>query len=107
MRKNINLAVALLAAAIPFALAPALAHASLQLPSYAAGTDVMAQATSTGKKITDLASLIVAIIAIICIIVSGVFFSQGNAETGKRYLVGSLIGLFVAGCAAGIAQLAL
>lgn len=81
------------------------AEAALQLPNYAAGQDVTNQVQQQGKKITDLISMIVAILAIIGIIIGGGHFAVGKGEEGKKYLFGGVIGLILAGAAYGIASL--
>jgi hypothetical protein len=81
------------------------AHADITLPSYAAGGDVKTKVESVGKKVTDTISLVVAVIAILCMVASGGYFASGKSDEGKRLLFGSITGLVVAGMAYGIAAL--
>lgn len=81
------------------------ACADITLPSYAAGGDVRTKVESVGKKITDTVSLVVAVIAILCMVASGGYFSTGKSEEGKKLLFGSIAGLIIAGLAYGIAAL--
>lgn len=80
------------------------AEAALQIPSYAQGGDLKTVTESKGKKITEIVSLVVVIISIICIMIGGGYFSVGNGERGKQFVVGSVVGLILAGAAYSIAQ---
>lgn len=81
------------------------AEAALQLPNYAQGGSLSTTIQSKGKAITDIISMIVAILAIIGMIVGAGYFTVGNGEKGKMFLFGGVIGLVVAGSAYGIAAL--
>jgi uncharacterized membrane protein len=87
------------------ALWPATAQAQTKLPSYAAGADVQTKVETVGKKVTDVVSLVVAVIAIVCMVASGAFFAMGNREAGRQLLFGSMAGLLISGLAYGIAAL--
>jgi ABC-type Fe3+ transport system permease subunit len=87
------------------ALLPATTHAQTKLPSYAAGADVQTKVETVGKKVTDVVSLVVAVIAIVCMVASGAFFAMGNREAGRQLLFGSMAGLLISGLAYGIAAL--
>lgn len=76
-----------------------------ELPSYAQGGDVSSQLEEKGLLITDTITLLSAIVGVVAIAASGMYFSSGNAEKGKTYLFGGLIGIFIAGTVYGIAGL--
>lgn len=89
-----------------FALFAISAHASLQLPNYAAGGgNLQAEVQSKGKAITDIVSMVVAIVAILGIIVGGGKIAFGKAEEGKAWVIGGIVGLAIAASAFGIASL--
>lgn len=90
---------------IPLSLIAFRAFAELQMPGYAGGGDLKSDLESTGQNITEVASLAVAIIAIIGMTIGGGYFAFGNGDMGKRWLMGGGIGLFIAGSVAGIASL--
>ncbi|MES0328326.1 MAG: TrbC/VirB2 family protein [Gammaproteobacteria bacterium] len=75
------------------------------LPSFASGGDITGDLESKGQTIVDTVTLISAIAGVIAIAGSGVYFSGGNSEKGKQFLVGGLIGIFVAGAVYSIAGL--
>ena len=76
-----------------------------ELPSYAQGGDVSSQLEEKGLLITDTITLLSAIVGVVAIAASGMYFSSGNSEKGKTYLFGGLIGIFIAGAVYGIAGL--
>ncbi len=79
---------------------------ALQLPSYAqSGGNLSQSIQSKGKAITDVISMIVAILAIIGILVGAGKFGVGNGEEGKRWVIGGVVALIIAGCVYGIASL--
>lgn len=75
------------------------------LPSYAQGGDVSSQLEEKGLLITDTVTLLAGIVGVVAIAASGMYFSSGNAEKGKQFLSGGLIGIFIAGAVYGIAGL--
>ena len=81
------------------------AFGALDLPNYASGGNLKSELQSKGKAITDTVSMIAAIVSIIGIVVGGGMIGSGNADSGKRYVLGGIIGLIIAGVAFGIAQL--
>lgn len=85
--------------------APELAQATTTLPNYAAGADVKSTLESKGKAITDIISLVIAIISIMAIMVGGGYFAAGNSERGKTFVIGGMIGILLTGLAYGIAAL--
>jgi hypothetical protein len=100
MKKVLLVAACLMAvwAALP-------AEAALQLPNYAQGGSLSTTVQAKGKAITDIISMIVAILAIIGMIIGGGYFTVGNGEMGKKFLFGGVIGLIIAGSAYAIAAL--
>lgn len=76
-----------------------------ELPSYAQGGNVSTQLEEKGLMITDTVTLLVGIVGVVAIAASGLYFSSGNAEKGKQFLSGGLIGIFIAGAVFGIAGL--
>jgi hypothetical protein len=76
-----------------------------ELPSYAQGGDVGSQLEEKGLLITDTVTLLAAIVGVVAIAASGVYFSSGNSEKGKQFLFGGLIGIFIAGAVYSIAGL--
>jgi hypothetical protein len=89
-------------AAVWFALP---AEAAVTLPNYAQGSSLTATAQTKGKAVTDLISLIVAILAIIGMLVGAGYFAVGNGEKGKMFVVGGVIALLIAGGVYGIAAM--
>lgn len=81
------------------------AEATLQLPNYAQGGDLSTTIQTKGKALTDIISMIVAILAIIGMIIGGGYFTVGNGEMGKKFLFGGVTGLIIAGAAYAIAAL--
>lgn len=81
------------------------AEAAVQLPNYAQGGNLSSGLQSTGKAITDIISLVVAILAIIGIMVGAGFFATGNGERGRTFVIGGVVALILAGSAYGIAAL--
>lgn len=81
------------------------ARADLQLPSYAAGADVKTTIESKGKKVTDVALLVVAVLGILGLIYGAGLCAMGQADRGKPVLGWALAGLAIAGCVYGIAAL--
>lgn len=81
-------------------------EAALQMPNYASGGgNLTADVQSKGKAITDIASMIVAIVAILGIIIGGGKIAFGQGEEGKKWLIGGIAGIAIAGMAYGIASL--
>ena len=73
------------------------------LPSFANGGDLSSQLESKGEAITDAVTLVAAIVGVVAIAGSAIYFSSGNADRGKQFLTGGLIGIFIAGAVYGIA----
>ncbi len=80
---------------------------AIQLPNYAAGGNVQSEVQTKGKAFTDLISMVVAILAIIGILIGAGYFGVGNGEKGKKFVVGGIIALILAGSVYGIAKLAI
>lgn len=76
-----------------------------QLPNYASGNNLESELQTKGKAITDIVSLVVAMIAILGIIVGGGKLASGNPEGGKQWIIGGIAGLIISGVAYGIASL--
>lgn len=76
-----------------------------QLPSYASGGNLQGDLESKGQTITEILSLIGLILAIITIVIGGIKIGTGDAEGGKRLLIGGLIGIVIIGSVYGIAGL--
>jgi hypothetical protein len=94
--------------AIFFALAIAVlpAHASLTLPNYAAGGgNLTSDLQSKGKAVTDIISMVVAILAIMGILIGAGKIGVGKGEEGKQWVVGGIVALVIAGSVYGIASL--
>lgn len=85
------------------AVEPALAD--LRLPNYAQNQGLEQALESKGRNITNMISMVVAIIAIIGMLIGAGYFGVGNKETGTKFLVGGVIALVIAGTVFGIAQL--
>jgi hypothetical protein len=83
------------------------AEATMQLPSYAQDTGVQQAVQTKGKAFTDLISMIVAILAIIGMLIGAGYYGVGNGEQGKKYLIGGVVALIIAGSVYGIATLAI
>ena len=81
------------------------AWAALQLPNYAQGADLRVQLEERAHSITDVIALLVGILAIIGILIGAGYFATGQSERGRSYVTGSVIGLVLAACAYGIANL--
>ena len=86
-------------------LAPAHDAEAFKLPNYATSSNVEAEIQSKGKKITNTIALVVGIVAIIGMLVGAGYMGAGNAETGKRYLLGGVIAIVLASVVYGIASL--
>lgn len=74
-----------------------------KLPTFASGGDLSSQLESKGQAVTDMITLVAAIVGVVAIAGSAIYFSSGNADRGKQFLVGGLIGIFIAGTVYGIA----
>lgn len=81
------------------------AFGGIDLPNYASGGNLKTELQSKGKAITDVVSMVAAIVSIIGIVAGAAMIGSGNADGGKRYVIGGVVGLIVAGVAFGIAQL--
>lgn len=81
------------------------AQAAVRLPSYAQGADVTTDVQNKGKKVTDLISMIVAILAIIGMLIGAGYYGVGNGEKGKTFLIGGVVALVIAGSVYGIAAM--
>lgn len=84
--------------------APA-AMAAMQLPNYAQGGNLTTETQSKGKKVTDFIVMVVAILSIISLAIGAGGFGTGNADAGKRFVVGGVLGLVFGGAIYGIAAL--
>jgi hypothetical protein len=73
------------------------------LPSYAQSGDVSSQLEEKGLLITDTVTLLAGIVGVVAIAGSAIYFSSGNADKGKQFLTGGLVGIFIAGAVYGIA----
>ena len=78
-----------------------------QLPNYAQGGNLSTTLQSKGKAITDVISMIVAILAIIGILIGAGYFGVGNGDRGKQWVVGGVVALVIAGSVYGIAAIAI
>jgi hypothetical protein len=78
---------------------------ALTLPNYATSGDLSQSIQSKGKAITDIISMIVAILAIIGILVGAGKFGVGNGEEGKKWVFGGVVALIIAGSVFSIAAL--
>lgn len=78
---------------------------SVELPSWANTGDLESELSSKGKEAASIISIIVAILAIVGMLVGAGFFAVGNQENGKKYLIGGIIGLIIAGSVFGIAAI--
>lgn len=106
--KNLLLAVAcVLTLSFTAVLPVSTAEAAVTLPNYAQGGNITQDVQTKGKKITDLVSMIVAILAILGIFIGAGYYGVGKGDQGKVYVIGGLVGLLIAGSAYGIAALAL
>lgn len=80
---------------------------AVDLPNYAKGGNLSSSIQSKGKNFTDLISMIVAVLAIIGMLVGAAKFAIGNGEDGKKWVIGGVVALVLAGSVYGIAQMAL
>jgi hypothetical protein len=79
---------------------------ALQMPNYAnGGGNLTSDLQSKGKAVTDIISLIVAMLGIIGILVGAGYFTAGKRENGMQWVVGGIVGLIIAGSVYGIAGL--
>ncbi len=84
---------------------PFTARAATQLPSYMqSGSDLASTVNSKGSEVTQLVSLIVVALAVIGMLIGGGYFAVGRGEEGKRYLLGGVIAVIIAGAAYSIAS---
>lgn len=97
--------ILLLCACIAAVLLVIPAEAAMQLPNYAQGGNVQQAVQTKGKQVTDLISMIVAILAIIGMLVGAGYFGVGNGEKGKQWVLGGVIALLIAGSVYGIAAM--
>ena len=81
------------------------AEAALQLPGYATGQSVKADLESKGRKVTDVVTLVVGIGAILGILWGALKIGTGNAEEGKRYVIGGMTAIVIASVVYGIVAL--
>ena len=98
----------LLLAGFACALAAASALAgndAVELPSWGNQGDIAAELSSTGERISNILSSVVSILSVIGMLVGAAMFPVGRGEDGKRWLIGSAVGLIVAGSVYGIAGL--
>ena len=104
--KHFLLAIACLVSFGMTAVLPvATAQAAVTLPNYAAGGNVQVEIQNKGKKATDLVVMVVAIIAIIGMAVGAGNFAAARPEDGKKWVLGGIVGLVIAGSIYGIAAL--
>ncbi len=75
------------------------------LPSYAQGGDLEGALETKGQAVTDIVTLLAAIVGVIAIGIAGMYFSAGDSDKGKQFLIGGLIGIFIAGAVYSIATL--
>lgn len=75
------------------------------LPGFASGGDFSGDLENKAETITNAVIAVAVIAGIIGIVVGGIKYSSGNADSGKQWLVNSLIGLFLSGSVYGIAAL--
>jgi|GEM_PF-2708895 len=80
---------------------------AVQLPNYAQGGNLSTTLQSKGKAITDVISMVVAILAIIGILIGAGYFGVGNGDRGKQWVVGGVVALIIAGSVYGIAAIAI
>lgn len=80
---------------------------AVTLPNYAQGGNVTQSVQTKGKAFTDLISMIIAILAIIGMLIGAGYYGVGNGENGKRFVIGGVISLVLAGSVYGIAAMAL
>jgi len=78
---------------------------AIDLPNYANAGNLNTELQSKGKKITDTVSMVAVIISIIGLLIGAVFIGGGNADSGKRWVIGGLTGIVLAGTVYGIASL--
>lgn len=89
-----------------FAVLLVLPVEAVTLPNYAqSGGDLSNSLQTKGKAITDIISMIVAILAIMGILVGAGKIATGNGEDGKKWVIGGVVALIIAGSVYGIAQL--
>lgn len=83
------------------------AAANIQLPSYANSGNLSSNLESTGGAITKVLISIAVMVGIGGIVWSGVCFSTGDGDKGKRLLGYSVVGLIIVAVAGGIAAIAI
>ena len=75
------------------------------LPGYASGSDFTGDLETKAETITNAVIAVAVIAGIIGIVVGAIKYSTGSADSGKQWIVNSLIGLFISGSVYGIAGL--
>lgn len=81
------------------------AQAAVELPGWANGSGDLKQVASTkGKEVTDLLLYIGAIVAIVCMVVGGIYMKRGKNDEARRYIFGAIGGLIFDGVIFAIAQ---
>lgn len=78
---------------------------ALELPNYAQSGNLEGELQRKGQAVTDVITMIVAILAIIGILVGGGKIAVGDPQGGKQWLVGGIVALVIAGSVYGIAAL--
>ena len=79
---------------------------ALTLPNYASGGgNLTSDLQSKGKAVTDIISMVVAILAIMGILVGAGKIGVGKGEEGKQWVIGGIVALVIAGSVYGIASL--
>jgi hypothetical protein len=79
---------------------------ALTLPNYASGGgNLTSDLQSKGKAVTDIISMVVAMLAIIGILIGAGKIGVGKGEEGKQWVVGGIGALIIAGSVYGIAAL--
>ena len=86
-------------------LSPVHEAEAFKLPNYATSSNIESEIQNKGKKITNVVALVVGIVAIIGMLVGGIFYATNNPETGKRYFFGGIIAIILSSLVLTIAQL--
>lgn len=81
------------------------ANDGLELPSWASSGNLESEISQKGQSAANILSLIVAILAVIGMLIGAGFFTVGNQDKGKTFLIGGILGLLIAGSVFGIASI--
>ncbi len=80
-------------------------NSAVQLPSWGQQSDIQSTLSSKGEQIANIISSVVAILSILGMLIGAAMFSVSRTDDGKKWILGSVCGLIVAGSVYGIVGL--